>query len=149
MNPLRITPWVLATLCGVAGPAAQAAPVVYPSKGQNAVQTDRDKLACFDWSKAQSGFDPMQAQAASPPPGQTQGSAAGMFKGAAGGAAVAELSGRDVGKGAAAGVLGAAVRGRIQQQQAAGQQKQQQQAQRATFDRAFGACMEGRGYVVK
>jgi Tfp pilus assembly protein PilV len=62
------------------------------------------------------------------------------------------------------GVLGAAMRDHMKQQQQqqakqqqAAQQQQQQRAQqqavntqqRATFERAFGACMEGRGYVVK
>jgi hypothetical protein len=90
-----------------------------------------------------------------------------MVKGAAGGAAVAELADRDAGKGAAVGVLGAAMRERMKQQQqqqsAQAQQQQlaQQQArlaaqqqqvraqQRSAFDRGFAACLEARGYVVK
>jgi hypothetical protein len=92
-----------------------------------------------------------------------------MVMGAAGGAAVAELADRDAGKGAAAGVLGAAVRERVRQQQQGAQAQQQQQQlvaqqaqqqaiaqhqartqqQRAAFDRGFAACLEARGYVVK
>jgi hypothetical protein len=79
-----------------------------------------------------------------------------MLTGAAGGAAVAELSHHDVGRGAAIGVLGAGARERIKQQKAAAAQQQQQQAkqqqlaqQKGLNDRAFAACMEGRGYVLK
>jgi hypothetical protein len=47
----------------------------------------------------------------------------------------------------------AAQRQQVQQQTAQQQAMQQQVAarnqQRATYERAFGACMEGRGYTVK
>jgi ADP-ribosylglycohydrolase len=81
-----------------------------------------------------------------------------------GGAAVAELTHHDAGRGAAAGAIGGAVIQRVKQQQAAQQQQAKQQAaqqqasqqqasarsqQRATYERAMGACMEGRGYTVK
>jgi hypothetical protein len=36
---------------------ATTAPVIYPAKGQSPAQMDQDKLACFQWGKAQSGFD--------------------------------------------------------------------------------------------
>jgi hypothetical protein len=166
------------------GSQAAATPIIYPAKGQSPAQTDHDKYACYEWSKAQSSFDPVQPapapQPSAPPPTSATAAPAnangassmtGMVKGAAGGAAVAELADRDTGKGAAVGVLGAAVRERMkqqqQQQQQQGAQAQQQQQvlqqqalqlaqqqsaraqQRATFDRAFAACLEGRGYVVK
>jgi hypothetical protein len=147
-------------LCAAACLTVQAAPVIYPAKGQSVSQTDHDKFACFEWSKSQSGFDPMLALATPAPaatPSPTNNSSTGsnptgsMARGAAGGAAVAELTNGDAGKGVAVGVLGAAMRDHMKQQQQ--QQRAQQQAasnqQRATFDRAFGACMEGRGYVVK
>jgi hypothetical protein len=149
-------------------------PVIYPAKNQTAVQTDRDKLACYDWSRTYSGFDPMQApppqsQTAAPPatPGVAQSCNdlnGSMVKGAAGGAAVAELTQGDAGKGAAIGVVGAGLRERIQQRQAQqqkqAQQQQQQQAlqqqqvaaraqHQSAFERGFAACMEARGYVLK
>jgi hypothetical protein len=100
---MSMTRIAISMLCGAACLAAQAAPVIYPAKGQSAAQTDRDRVACFEWSKAQSGFDPMQAPAAN---GSTHGPAAPLAM-------------------------------------------RSQQHQRATFDRAFGACMEGRGYAVR
>ncbi|HEY9063535.1 MAG TPA: hypothetical protein VIO33_01035 [Burkholderiaceae bacterium] len=152
-------------------------PIVYPAKGQSPQQQDQDKYQCYGWSREQSGFDPMQptpaqqSQATPSPSAQPQAAAAqtgsgtgGLVKGAAMGAAVGELAHHDAGRGAAAGALGGVALQNIQQRQAAQarqqqaqaaqqQQTQQQQAarqqQKATFDRAFGACMEARGYAVK
>lgn len=141
---------------------ASSAPVIYPAHGQTVAQIDRDKLACADWSRGQSGFDPLQlapqAAAAPAPAATTNGMNGSVVKGAAGGAAVAELTHGDAGRGAAIGVIGAGVREQVKQHQAqqqkqAQQQAQQQQAaraqQKATFERGFAACMEARGYVVK
>ena len=157
----------LGVSCALA--AAAPMPVIYPAKNQSAAQTDRDKLSCYDWSRGQSGFDPMQPPPA-PAPAQATAAAAAptastqpdgsMVRGAAGGAAIAELTKGDVGKGAAIGVVGAGVRDQIKKQQAQQQkaaQQQQAQAQqqaamaqgKAQFDRGFAACMEARGYVVK
>ena len=150
------------------GHAHAAAPVIYPAKGQSASQQDQDKYQCHGWAKQQSGFDPLQpapttsttANTATQQPGATQAAAGGFVKGAAVGAAVGELAHNDAGRGAAAGALGGVVLQGVEQRQAAQAQQQQQQQQaaqqqaarnqqKATFDRAFGACMEARGYVVK
>jgi hypothetical protein len=80
-----------------------------------------------------------------------------MARGAAGGAAVAELTNHDAGRGAAAGLVGTSVIGRVREQQAAQARQQQQAAQqqaargqaRSKYDRGFAACMEARGYTVK
>jgi hypothetical protein len=178
MNNMHTKQAGLSILCAALVQSAVAAPVIYPAKGQNAAQTDGDKFACYDWSRQQSGFDPMQLQAAAPTqpatPAQPQAATtggngvSGMVKGAAGGAAVAELTHGDTGKGAAVGVLGAGLRERMKQQQQMQQHQQQQPSQqaqqqqqlqqqqqaaraqqRAAFERGFAACMEGRGYVVK
>ncbi|MCX5912560.1 MAG: hypothetical protein NTV04_11575 [Deltaproteobacteria bacterium] len=37
--------------------------VIYPAKGQNPQQMEKDKGECYVWAKGQTGFDPMQ-----PPP---------------------------------------------------------------------------------
>jgi hypothetical protein len=164
-----------AMLLGAAAAHAQnTQPVIYPAKGQSAKQQDQDRYECHSWARGQSGFDPTQAPSG-PAPTQsatvattgTSSSGApvsGMAAGAMGGAAVAELTHHDAGRGAAAGALGGAVIQRVKQQQAAQQQQARQQAaaqqaaaqqsaarnqQRATYERALGACMEGRGYTVK
>lgn len=156
--------YLLGASFALAAAAAAPMPVIYPAKNQSAAQTDQDRYACFQWSKAQSGFDPMQPQApvqTAAAPSTSSGSTVdgSMVKGAAGGAAVAELTKSDAGKGAAIGVISAGVRDRVRQQQAQqqkqAQQQQQQQQQaalaqgKAQFDRGFAACMEARGYIVK
>ncbi|WP_284615936.1 glycine zipper family protein [Aquabacterium humicola] len=155
-----------------AGARGATGQVVYPARGQSAHQVDQDRYACHDWARQQSGFDPMQPSPTAATPalpaatGDTGATAslAGIAQGAAGGAALAEIAERDAGKGAAVGVFGAGLRQRAQQQQAlAGQQAAQQQQlalqqqqqqsaraqQRGLYERAFAACMEARGYVVK
>ena len=165
-----------AMLFGAAAAHAQnTQPVIYPAKGQSAKQQDQDRYECHTWARSQSGFDPTQPAPTSAPTqttavmttGNTSSSgapASGMAAGAMGGAAVAELTHHDAGRGAAAGAIGGAVIQRVKQQQAAQQQQAKQQAaqqqanqqqasarsqQRATYERALGACMEGRGYTVK
>jgi hypothetical protein len=139
--------------------AAPAPTVFYPAKDQSPKQQEQDKFECYGWSKSQSGFDPAQATPVSSAPqtanrgGSTAG---GMVVGAAGGAAVAELTHHSAGRGAAVGALGGGLLVQVKEKQAAQaaqQQAMQQQAargqQKAVYDRAFGACMEARGYVVK
>jgi hypothetical protein len=72
-----------------------------------------------------------------------------------GGAAIGAIAG-DTGKGAAIGAVAGTMAGGARQRrkaEAAQAQAQanQQQAQQAlaTYNRAFGACLEGRGYVIK
>jgi OmpA family protein len=143
---------------------------VFPAKNQNAQQQSNDETGCFGWAKTQTNIDPMaiKPQVASAPPPPTTDPASGQVvrgaaRGAVAGTAIGAVAG-DTGKGAAigatAGVLaGAGNRQRAKQQAAADQQQaaaqQQQQAQdsiaqqKATYNRAFGACMEGKGYTVK
>src|SRR5262245_7437266 len=118
---------------------------VYPQKGQSQEQQKRDSAECYNWAKTQSGVDPGQ------PPAQAQagqhagGTVRGAARGAAAGAAVGAIAG-DAGKGAGAGAVVGGVRGRRQSKAA---QQQQQATTRNAYDRAFAACMEGRGYTVR
>ena len=92
---------------------------------------------------------------------------AGAARGAAGGAAIGAIAG-DAGKGAGAGAVAGTMRGGAQQRQAnaaaqkqaaaqtaAKQQKEEEGLKAAhaqgldTFQRAFEACMDARGYSVK
>lgn len=144
--------------------SAHAAPFIYPQKGQDQKQQDADSGACQAWAKGQTGFDPMNPTAGLPaPPPPAPVTEGGVVKGGARGAALGAIGGAvagDAGKGAAAGAaVGAAAGGMkradAQRQAAAAQQAAQQQQQaalaaaQANFDRAFAACMEGRGYTVK
>ena len=158
---LYIRQMLALTLCAVCVTSvADAQQVfVYPNKGQSAQQTDQDKYACYEWAKQQSGFDPMSAQASAPPPPPSQpsgGVARGAVRGAVGGAIIGEIADDDAGKGAAVGAVAGGMMGGMRQREARRQQEQQYQQQAAassgaadTYNRAFAACLEGRGYTVR
>ena len=125
-------------------------------KGQSAQQQTKDDSACYAWAKQTTGIDP--AVVASTPPQQTGPAVGGgervkgAARGALGGAAVGAIAG-DAGDGAAIGaVVGTAVGGRRARQNREAQNQQavsQQQNLMDTYYRAYGACMEGRGYTIK
>ena len=140
----------------VAAVAVAQRPVVYPSKGQSPQQQSKDDGECYVWAKKNTGIDP--AVVAQTPPPQETGPATGggervqgAARGAIGGLAIGAIAG-DAGEGAAIGaVVGTMAGGRRarQNQEARNQQAQQnQQYQLDTFYRAYGACMQGRGYTV-
>ena len=138
--------------------------VIYPAKGQSQDQMEKDKYECYQWAKGQTGFDPMQQPQTSTPPPQQEAPKGGAVRGAARGAAVGAVAGGiakdDAGKGAATGAATGAVVGGIRrrdqrrQQQQAQQQWAQQEAakyaqERDGYNRAYSACLEGKGYTVK
>ena len=144
----------VAALCMAFSATAQK-PVVYPAKGQSTQQQGRDDGECYGWAKQSTGIDPaylgQPAQATGPATGggeRVQGAA----RGAVGGLAIGAIAG-DAGQGAAVGaVVGTMAGGRRarQNQEAQNQQAQSQHQQQInTFYRAYGACMEGRGYTIR
>ena len=158
----KITILLTGVLMGINMAFAQE-PIIYPAKGQDQQQMEKDKFECYNWGKQQTGFDPMQIPKASAPPPAKQPPKGGVVKGAVGGAAVGAAVGSfsgEAGKGpaagaAAGGLVGGMKRaGQSKQQEAAEQQWAQQQSaeydqKRNTYNRAYGACLEGRGYTVK
>ena len=142
---------------------ARAQVVVYPAKGQSNDQTQRDKGECMGWATQQSGFDPTRPQNSSPPPPSQAPNDRPVLRGAARGAVIGTVGGAiggNAGKGAAIGAASGALIGgfrrRDQERQYAyeQQQYQQQQAnqfnqQQDGFNRAYAACLEGRGYTVR
>jgi hypothetical protein len=138
------------------GASAQASrPYTYPSKGQTQEQQGRDKYECNQWAVSQSGFDPSNPSPASTSSQQAQGQAGG---GAARGAAVGAIGGAMEGdpgaraaSGTARGGLFGAIRRRRKRNEA---EKEQERAQTESasglesYNRAFAACMQGRGYAV-
>jgi hypothetical protein len=157
---------VVLSLLVAAAATAQQEQFIYPNKGQSAQQQDKDRYDCYGWAKGQSGFDPM----APPTPttaapsrgghsvvgGVVGGGALGAGVGAVGGA----IAGGKAGKGAA---IGAATGGLLGGVSAAGsnanasknyrdwerREASNYAAARGQYNRAFAACMEGRGYTVK
>ena len=124
---------------------AQSGLYVYPQKGQDKEQQDRDEYECYRWAKQNSGVDP-----SAPSAGRDRGRrAGGTVRGAAGGAALGAGIGAiagNAGKGAAIGAAAGGVRGRRGAMQA---EQRDQAATRNSYDRAYAACMEGRGYTVR
>jgi hypothetical protein len=164
--------------CGVAilalPVAAIAQPYIYPNQGQSPQQEQFDRGQCYSWAVQQTGFDPANPQVAmGPPPAmaqqQPQGlfGGPGLFRGAAGGAAMGAVGGAiggDAGKGAAIGAAVGGLFGMMRRAREMEEQQQQQQQQqqmyaaqqqgamaqgRSNYERAFGACMAGRGYTVR
>ena len=153
--------------------AASAGLLAYPAKGQKPEQQTKDEAECYNWSKTQTGYDPMQppappAQAAAPV--ESKGPAAdgsrvrGAARGAAAGAVIGEVADDDAGKGAAVGATAGVLAGGRQSRKAQ-EQKQEQAAEQAqasneqaqaslqalkdSFKSGMAVCLESRGYSVK
>ena len=130
---------------------------IYPAKGQSQEQQDKDRYECHSWAVQQTGFDPTRATATYAPP-TTQAPQGGLLKGATRGAAVGAVGGAiggDAGKGAAIGAASGALIGGMRRNDYARQQQYQAQqaanydaAGRDNYNRAMGACLQGRGYSV-
>jgi hypothetical protein len=165
MRPRTSTSFVLlvslaAPAIAIQVPSAQDLGVfVYPAKGQPPDRQQADTTECYGWAQKQTGIDPT-APPPPPRPVEKQGADGSAIKGAAGGAAVGTAIGAiagDTGEGAAIGAVAGAVRGRRmakkQKQAEAKASQQQAQAEHAyvleTFKKAYGACLEGKGYSVK
>ncbi len=160
---LCVSSVVLAVLAAPsAAPLAQDV-YAYPNQGQSQEQQEKDQFECFKWAKQQSGFDPMAVPTASAPapsdkstgPGLLGGAAIGGGAGAIGGA----IAGGHAGKGAAigagiGGLLGGLTsnsqhkKNKKQRQDWERQQASQYQQARNNYNRAYSACMTGRGYTV-
>lgn len=149
-------------LSQTAAPLAQEL-FAYPNKGQSQDQQERDRFDCYNWAKQQSGFDPMVAPTTTAPapkdkstgPGALGGAALGAGAGAIGGV----ITGGKAGMGALlGGGLGGIIGGLTSQGQSdknkqrrqdwERQQTAQYQQERGNYNRAYSACMSGRGYTV-
>jgi outer membrane lipoprotein SlyB len=161
MKKIGIT---LVVLFGIilAGSAFAQDPIVFPANDQSNEQMEKDKFDCYQWAKNETGFDPMQVPTATSAPPQAQarggGAVGGAALGAAAGAAIKRGGSRSKGAatGAAIGGLlgGASTQAQRQQDEMAQRQWEQEQAaiyaqQRNTYNRAYAACLESKGYTVR
>ena len=149
----------------------------FPAKNQTPDLQQQQEMACYNWGRQDSGFDPLAALAAQPSapavkstPQAAAQKAGAQMKGAAGGAAAGGTVGAiagDPAKGVEVGAMAGTIRGRAkakraeqqaamqadQRQQAQAQQQAQEKAQTQQkldgFKKGFSACMEAKGYVVK
>jgi hypothetical protein len=130
---------------------------VYPKNNQSQAQQSKDEQACYASAESKTGYypygHPQQPVAAATGSG---GAVRGAARGAAAGAAIGAVAG-DAGQGAAIGAVGGVFAGRRQQNAANTQAQQQAQAQAQavhaqhmdTLRRAYGACLDAKGYSVK
>lgn len=148
---------VFATLLG-SGTVLASDLYVYPKEGQSAEQTDKDKYECYQWAKNDTGFDPMATPTTttSVPGGQSKSGT--LVKGGLGGAALGGLLSGKSGakKGALAGGLLGGVYQHQHNTQVETERRQWEQRESANYannrnnyNRAYAACLEGRGYSVK
>jgi len=132
--------------------------MIFPAEGQSNEQLEQDKFACYGWAKDQSGFDPMVIPRATTPPPSNEKKSGGVLRGALGGAALGVLIG-DSGKSATRGAAAGGLIGGVRQGSAnsntekANAQWEQEQAEnyannRNLYNRAYGACLQGKGYTV-
>jgi len=150
----------------LACPVGAQDPIVYPAEGQSEDQIEKDRYQCYSWAKDQTGFDPMKTPTTTSGPPSKEKEVWGAGKtGVAGGATGAIIGGATKGKkgavrggliGAAGGALIGGARSSSQRNREAQKRKEWERKEannyvraRNEYNRAFGACMEGRGYSVK
>lgn len=125
------------TIAATSASLAQAQQV-YPAQGQSSAQQATDEQECSNWATSQTGYRPSGSSSSGGIVSDTalRGAARGAGIGAIGG-----LIGGNAGTGAAIGATVGGISGGIRNQEEKGHRKE--------FERAFAACMQGRGYSVK
>ena len=132
---------------------------IYPAKGQSAEQQEKDKFECYSWAKNDTGFDPMALPATSTAPPKDKKKSGGAITGALGGAVLGGVLG-DSSKSAKRGAVAGGLVGGVSQssKNAKNEQKRSDWERkesanyannRNNYNRAYSACLEGRGYTVK
>ena len=143
----------------VTGQAGSQDVFIYPQKGQSAEQQSKDEYECYQWARENSGFDPMAAPTTGSPRPQTQEKSHGILKGAGVGAVGGALLGSSSKTTRRAAAAGGLIGGVRQHQHNSREQQrvddwEQREASayannRSNYNRAYAACLEGRGYTVK
>lgn len=140
---------------------------VYPADGQDKATLERDRYECYTWATSETGFDPSVDKVVEPAKlvrvpvkdnasegATTKGTLLGVIAGAAIG---------DSHEAAAAGAVVGSLTGAIieneghkkakaearAEAEAILRQNETMAAKHGDYQRAFSACLEGRGYVVR
>ena len=127
---------VILSGCATSEPARPNV-AAYPARGQSAEQQARDNAACQGWARQQTNYEPGPDTAK----GAGVGLAVGAIAGAATGAAIGAATG-NAGRGAAVGAVVGGVGGTAV---GAGYGYTRN---RDGYDRAYAACMQGKGYSI-
>jgi len=150
-------PLVVAAGFGLVSLVIAAEPEVYPAKGQSESQQERDQYECHEWATKETGVDPVamaeQKLDAAPTPAAEQagsgarGAGMGAIRGAEGGDAAGGAA-RGFGIGRMLSVL-KSKRQLREQNTTTTQGGAAVHQQLDKYDRAYAACLTGRGYSVK
>jgi hypothetical protein len=166
MKQVNIIAVLLLFSAWLIGPVWAQDPIFYPSKGQTEDQLEKDQYECYKWAKKQTGFDPMKTPSTkSAPPAKEEkvmGTGGSALIGGGAGAIIGGVAGG--GKGALAGGLIGGTGGALVGSARSSDQREREErkrkewerkeansyaGERNQYNRALGACMEGRGYSVK
>ena len=129
---------VIVMFLGGCAANSQAPMAAYPTKGQSVERQSRDVGECQTWAKQQTHYDP----ATDTLKGAGVGTLLGGALGAGGGAAAGAATGGGVGSGAATGAVIGGVAGGV-----AGGAYNYSKSKEG-YEKAYSACMQGRGYTV-
>jgi len=157
---------LVALLALSTGPAGASDLYVYPAKGQSKDQMEQDKFQCYQFGRDETGFDPMaRPEASTAPPAKekkTWGTGEGAIGGALLGAGIGAIAGggKGAGTGALIGGVGGGAMGHVRRsdqedrEKAARDNWEQRETSRYVqgrnkYERAYAACLEGRGYTVR
>ena len=143
---------------GIAFHDAAAQLYIYPAEGQTVEQQAQDEHECHGFAQSQTGIDPDNLTVPSGPretTGTGKSAAIGGGIGAVGGGVIGAIAGNTVTGallGAGAGAAAGAIKGN-RDSNAADEEYQaavaRNQAAVDEYNRAFGACMTGKGYGVQ
>ena len=166
MKHVKFISFLLLFSVWLIGPVCAQDPIFYPANGQTEDQLEKDKYECYKWAKKQTGFDPMKTPTTkSARPAKEEkvtGTGGSALIGGGAGAIIGGIAGG--GKGALAGGLIGGTGGALVGSARSSDQRKQEERKRQEwerkeannyagdrnqYNRALGACMEGRGYSVK
>ncbi len=166
MKHVKFISFLLLFSVWLIGPVGAQDPIFYPAKEQSDDQLEKDNFECYKWAKKRTGFDPMKTpttKTAQPEKeekvwgaGETAvvGGVVGAGVGAIAGGGKGALIGGAVGVGGGALIGGARSSDQREREDKKRKDWERREANnhardRNEYNRALGACMEGRGYSVK
>jgi hypothetical protein len=126
-------------------------PVVYPDKGQSEAQQEKDQYECHQWATKDTGVDPValaEQHLTTPKPEQHGGELGAAGVGAARGAMEGDAAG-GAARGFGIGRMVSVIRAKRQLREQQSSANASVQSQLDKYDRAYAACLSGRGYTVK
>ena len=154
-NVLRGATFAAATVMLMSGTALSQM-YIYPSEGQSAEQQSKDETTCREWATKQTGIDPDNLNIPQAAPKDSTDAGKTVAGSTAVGGAIGGLGGSmggQFGKGAAVGALVGAIGGMVKTQMDHSNQRKSQDQQKQDllnqYNRAFRACIEGKGYTVR